>query len=276
VIGATVNLADRIQGIAKSDTVVVSEPVVRLAGGAFDYKDLGRQALRGVETPARAYQVLGISCASSRFEAATQGQLTPLVGRQEELGLLLERWRVAQDGEGQVALLSGEPGIGKSRLLGVLRERLEPNAATVLAFQCSPYYVNRALWPSIDHLERTLKLTRDEPVDAKLDKLEALMVGHYGRPPADVRFVASTLSIPCEARYGPLSVTPQKHKNETIRVLVDLALAAARRQVLSPGLFHRRFLAIFCDGNRMISLTGSPREGMWEGGPMREVEARPG
>ena len=167
----------------------------------------------------------------SRFDASRgDGALTPLVGREEELDLLLRRWSQAKDGEGQVVLLSGEPGIGKSRILSALRERLEAQGVQALRFQCSPYYVNSAFWPIIDNFERTLKFTRDETADAKLDKLEALIVAQYGRPLADVRFVASILSIPCEERYGALPMTPQKYKDETLRTLVDLIEAAARQQ----------------------------------------------
>src|SRR5689334_24569093 len=156
--------------------------------------------------------------------------LTPLVGREGEVNLLLRRWAQAQDGEGQVVLLGGEPGIGKSRILSVLRERLEAQGVQALRFQCSPYHVNSAFWPIIDNFERALKFARDETIEAKLDKLEALVVIHYGRPLADVRFVASILSIPCEERYGALTMTPQKHKDETLRTLVDITEAAARQQ----------------------------------------------
>jgi class 3 adenylate cyclase/predicted ATPase len=229
-VGETMNLASRLQGVAQPGSIVVSERVHRLAGGSFEYEDLGEQTLKGIARPTRAYRILRVSEAASRFEAATQERLTPLVGREQEIGLLLERWQLAQDGEGQVVLLSGEPGIGKSRILSALRERLEAQGAQALRFQCSPYYVNSAFWPSIDNFERALRFGRDESPESKLGKLEALMVTHYGRPLGDVRFVASILSIPCEERYGALTMTPQKHKDETQRSLVDLTEAAARKQ----------------------------------------------
>jgi class 3 adenylate cyclase len=229
-VGETMNLASRLQGIAQPGSIVVSERVHRLAGGSFDYQDLGEQSLKGIARPTHAFRILGMSAAASRFEAATQEELTPLAGREQEIGLLMERWALAQDGEGQVVLLSGEAGIGKSRILNVLRERLEGQGAQAFRFQCSPYYVNSVLWPSIDNFERALRFGRDELPESKLDKLEGLIVTHYGRPLADVRFIASILSIPCEARYGALPMTPQKHKDETIRALVDLIEAAAKNQ----------------------------------------------
>ena len=229
-VGETMNLASRLQGIAPVGGIVVSERVHRLAGGAFDYQDLGAQTLKGIARPTRAYRIVGVSEAASRFEAATQEGLTPLVGREQEIGLLLERWALARDGEGQVVLLSGEPGIGKSRILSALRERLEGQGAQALRLQCSPYYVNSAFWPSIDNFERALKCGRDESPASRLDKLEALIVTHYGRPLADVRFIASMLSIPCDERYGAISTTPEKHKDETLRTLVDLTETAARKQ----------------------------------------------
>jgi hypothetical protein len=229
-VGETMNLASRLQAIAQPGTIVVSERTRRLSGGSFDYEDLGEQGLKGIAYPARAYRILGLSEAASRFEAAHQVGLTPLVGREQELGLLLERWRLAQDGEGQVVLLSGEPGLGKSRILSALRERLEGRGAQALRFQCSPYYINSALWPAIENFDRALHFARDEPPESKLDKLEALIVTYYGRPLSDVRFIASALSIPCEQRYGTLAMTPQKRKDETLRALVDVTEAAARKQ----------------------------------------------
>ena len=173
---------------------------------------------------------MAVSAAASRFEAATYGLVTPLVGREQEIGLLLDRWQRAQEGEGQVVLLSGEPGIGKSRILNTLRERLADQGVGTLRFQCSPYHVNSALYPTIDNWERALKFGRDDSPESKLDKLEALMVRHYGLPLSDVSFVATMLSIACESRYGAISVTPQKHTDETLRVLMAIVEAAARRQ----------------------------------------------
>ncbi len=229
-VGDTMNIASRLQEIALPDSIVVSERVHRLAAGSFDFEDLGARTLKGLESSVRAYRILQVSQAASRFDAATQEELTPLVGREQEISLLLDRWALAQNGEGQVVLLSGEPGIGKSRMLSELRERLGRQGAQTLRFQCSPYHVNSAFWPSIDNIERALQYGRDEAPESKLDKLEQLMVNHYGLSLSDVRFIAAILSLPFEARYGALELTPQKHKDETLRALVDMAEAAAHKQ----------------------------------------------
>ena len=213
-VGSAPNLASRLQGLATADEIVIAASTRRLVGYAFELLDLGEHDLKGIAEPVHAWRVERVLAAESRFDAHRGGDtLTPLVGRDEELDLLLRRWSQARDAEGQVILLSGEPGIGKSRILGALRQRLGAEGVQALRFQCSPYYVNSAFWPIIDNLERTLRFARDEPTDAKLDKLEALIVTHYARPLADVRFVAAILSIPCEERYGALPMTPQKHKD---------------------------------------------------------------
>ena len=230
-VGSTPNLAARLQGLAAADQIVIAASTRRLVGSAFELTDLGEHDLKGIAEPVHAWRVERALVTESRFDANRGGDaLTPLVGRGEELDLLLRRWSQAKDGEGQVVLLSGEPGIGKSRILSALRQRLDAQGVQALRFQCSPYYVNSAFWPVIDNFERALKFARDETADAKLDKLEALVVTHYGRPLADVRFVAAILSIPCEERYGALPMTPQKHKDETLRTLVDITEAAARQQ----------------------------------------------
>jgi class 3 adenylate cyclase/tetratricopeptide (TPR) repeat protein len=228
-VGETPNLVSRLQGLASADQIVIAASIRRLVGNAFELADLGEHDLKGAE-PVHAWRVAAVSAAASRFEASHGAGVTPLVGREQEIGLLLDRWQRAQEGEGQVVLLSGEPGIGKSRVLSTLRERLEDQGVGSLRFQCSPYHVNSAYYPTIDNFERALKFGRDESPESKLHKLEALMVGHYALPLTDVRFVAAMLSIPCEARYGAISITPQKHKDETLRVLVAIVEAAARRQ----------------------------------------------
>jgi class 3 adenylate cyclase/predicted ATPase len=229
-VGETPNVAARIQGLADADQIIIGADTRRLVGGTFDLADFGEHVLKGIVEPVRTWCVTGLAVSEGRFDAAHGEALTPLVGRDLELGLLMDRWARAQDGEGQVVLVSGEPGIGKSRVLSALREMLESEGAKAMRFQCSPYYVNSAFWPSIDNFERALNFERDESPESKLDKLEALMVNHYQRPIADVRFVASMLSIPCDERYGELAMTPQKFKDETLRTLVDLTEAAARKQ----------------------------------------------
>jgi len=229
-VGETPNLAARIQGLAGPDQVIIGPDTRRLVGGTFELDDIGEHALKGIVDPVRAWRVTGLASSRGRFDAAHGEALTPLVGREEELDILLRRWQLAQDDEGQVVLLSGEPGIGKSRILSALREKLESGRAKAMRFQCSPYYINSAFWPSIDNFERALKFARDESPESKLDKLESLIVAHYERPLSDVRFIAAMLSIPCEERYGELPMTPQKFKDETLRTLVDLTEAAANKQ----------------------------------------------
>ncbi len=161
-VGSTPNLAARLQGLATADQIVIATPTRRLIGNVFELIDLGEHDLKGIAEPVHAWRVERALATESRFDASRGGQaLTPLVGRDEELDLLLRRWSQARDGEGQVVLLSGESGIGKSRLLSALRERLEAQGVQAQRFQCSPYYVNSAFWPIIDNFERALKFIRD-------------------------------------------------------------------------------------------------------------------
>jgi class 3 adenylate cyclase len=230
VVGETPNLAARLQALAEPGTVVVPASTRRLIGYRFQLHDLGRREIKGLAEPVEVWAVEGVSASEGRFEAVRSGRLTGFVGREHELGLLIERWNLAQDGEGQVVLLSGEPGIGKSRILSELRGRLEAQHATSVRLHCSPYYVNSAFYPIIDNFERALRFATDDTAEQKLDKLEALIVGEYGCPREDLRFIASMLSIPCDERYGSVAITPQKFKDETLRALVDTTEAIARRQ----------------------------------------------
>src|SRR5262249_6263891 len=153
-LGETPNIAARVQGIADPDTVVMSAITQRLVQGLFECQDLGPQTLKGISTPLSLYRVVGESTAHSRFEAAVQKGRTPLVGRASELGVLRQRWDQAKSGAGQVVLLSGEPGIGKSRLVQELKEQVSAEGATHIKFRCSPHHQNSALYPITEHLQR--------------------------------------------------------------------------------------------------------------------------
>ncbi len=231
-MGETPNLAARLQGLADPATVVVSATTQRLAAGLFEYQALGPQALKGFSVPLSVYRVVKEKTAQSRFEAAVSAGLTPLVGREEELGLLQQRWAQAKQGAGQVVLLSGEPGIGKSRLVQELKEQLVHDGARRVEFHCSPYHQNSALYPVIDHLQRLLQFTREDTPAAKLEKLQQTLA-RYRFPQADtVPLLATLLSLPHPEGYAPLTMSPQKQKEKTQTALVAwLREEAAQRPV---------------------------------------------
>jgi class 3 adenylate cyclase len=174
VVGETPNLAARLQALAAPDTLVISESAQRQVGALFEIEDLGLQLLAGFAEPQRAWRVVRESGVLSRFEALRAASLTPLVGREEEIELLLHPWRRAAAGEGQVVLICGEPGIGKSRLAAAMRERLEGEELMRLRYFCSPHYQDSALHPFIAQLERAARFEREDPLETKLDKLGAL------------------------------------------------------------------------------------------------------
>ena len=230
-LGDTPNIAARLQGLAAPNTLVISAATHRLVQGYFECQDLGLHTLKGIDQPITLYQVLQESAAQSRLDvAATQG-LTPLVGREEEVGLLLRRWGQSQDGLGQVVLLSGEAGIGKSRLVEVLRAYTEREGYTRMAFRCSPYYQQSALYPVIEHLQRLLQFHRDDTPEAKLDKLEQGLQGYRLALDEAVPLLATLLSVSLpEARYAPLSLSPQRQRQKTLEALLTWLLAETERQ----------------------------------------------
>src|ERR1700752_3237351 len=175
IVGETPNLAARLQGVAEPNSVVIAESTRKLVGNLFELADLGVMDLKGISGPVRAWAALCPSSVESRFEALHTGGLTELVGREEELELLLRRWSKAKSGEGQVVLLSGEPGIGKSRLTAALLERLKPEPHTRLRYFCSPQHTDSAFYPIIGQMERAAGLAYDDDPQAKLDKLDAVL-----------------------------------------------------------------------------------------------------
>ncbi len=235
-LGETPNLAARLQGIAAPNTLVISVTTFQLLRGFFACQPLGTPLLKGLAQPLAVYRVLYESMARSRLDVVGSTGLTPLVGREQEVGLLRERWAQVKDGLGQVVLLSGEAGIGKSRLVQVLQEHVaaEPQA-WLTPCQCSPYYQNTALYPMIDLLERVaLRFEREESPPQKLRKLEGFLV-QYGLPLADtVPLFTSLLSLPLAADYAPLHVPPAQQKQQTLQALLTIFLRIAAQQ---PVLF---------------------------------------
>jgi class 3 adenylate cyclase len=233
VVGETPNLAARLQTLAAPESVVISQATRRLVRGLFEVEDLGPQRLKGFAEPQTAWRVEGEACAEGRFEARQTAGLTPLVGREEEITLLLRRWERARDGEGQVVLLSGEPGIGKSRLVRELRGRLGEDVHLTLTYQCSPHHITSPLHPLIEQLERAAGFARDDPPAARLDKLETLLAPGTDRLDEAVPLIAALLGISSGERYPALELTPQRQKELMLEALLEqLAALAAEQPVL--------------------------------------------
>jgi class 3 adenylate cyclase len=222
VVGETPNLAARLQGLAEPGRVVIAESTRRLLGGTFELTPLGPQALKGFDAPVPAWTVLREAENVSRFEASRSQGMTPFVGREHEVVLLLDRWRDATEGEGQVALISGEAGIGKSRTLAALRERIGDEPHVRMRYQCSPHHVNDAFYPISSQIWHAAGFVSDEPAAARLDKLEA-MIARSGLDAKDIApLLAALISIPVEGRYPPLEMAPPEQKERTIAALLAL------------------------------------------------------
>src|SRR5262245_39783520 len=228
--GETPHVAAWLHSLARPNQVVLSARTQRLVGGEFAYEDLGVHALPGGSEPLRVYSVRGEGSVASRFEAATAAGRTPFVGRDEELGLLLRRWEQAKEGEGQVVLLVGEPGIGKSRLTQTLHERMADEPHLRVPYQCLPYYTNSAFFPILRHLERAARFLREDTPAQKLDKLEALLASGPAPVPEVAPLLAALLALPTGDRYPPLTLSPQRQKARTIEALVDQFVGRSRQQ----------------------------------------------
>jgi class 3 adenylate cyclase/predicted ATPase len=232
VVGDTPNLAARLQGIAEPNTVVVADSTRRLLGNLFELKDLGAKDLKGITAPAHAWAAVRASSVESRFDALHTTSLAPLVGREEELELLLRRWARAKRGEGQVVLLAGEAGIGKSRLTVALLERLAADAHTRLRYFCSPQRADSAFHPLIAQVERAAGLTHDDKPRTKLDKLDAVLA-RTSTSPEHAALFAEMLSLLNDGRYPTLEFTPEQRRQKTLEALTSqLAGLAHQRPVL--------------------------------------------
>jgi predicted ATPase len=230
VVGETPNLAARLQAAAEPGTVVIAANTQRLLGGLFELVDLAPQRLKGFAEPLSAYRVIGKSHGDDRFEALRGHRLTPLVGREQELGVLLDRFERAREGEGQVVLLAGEPGIGKSRILHALRGHLADKPYIPLSGYCSPYHTNSALYPVTGLLERAAGFERKDPPAVALAKLEALLALGTRELEGAVPLIAELLGIFVGEKYPALNLTPERQKQRTLEVLVNQVAGLARKQ----------------------------------------------
>jgi class 3 adenylate cyclase/predicted ATPase len=227
IVGETPILAARLQGIAKPNSVVIAEGTRKLLGNLFELRDLGRQDLKGIAGSVGAFAALRPSSVASRFEALHAGGFTDLVGREEELELLLRRWSRAKAGEGQVVLLSGEAGIGKSRLTAALLERLAGEPHTRLRYFCSPQHTDSALYPVSGQMERAARFAHDDTPQSKLDKLDALLAQSSTSAQSTALF-AEMLSLPNDGRYPLLELAPEQRRQRTLQALVAQIEALTR------------------------------------------------
>jgi class 3 adenylate cyclase len=229
IVGETPNLAARLQAIAEPNTVVIAGDTRKLLGNLFELEDLAVNDLKGIAGPVRAWAALRANTVESRFEALHAAGLTALVGRGQEIDLLLHCWAEAKTGGGQVVLLSGEAGIGKSRLTAALLESVAPEPHTRLRYFCSPQHTDSAFYPIIGQMERAASLLHDDTPQQKLDKLDALLT-QTSTSIQDAALIAETLSLPNDGRYPALELTPQQRRQRTLEALTAQMEALSRQK----------------------------------------------
>ena len=230
VLGDTPNLAARLQSVAPRNGVVIAETTQRLVAGQFVFESLGKQSLKGISTSVTAYRAVGESEAPSRFEAVAERGLIPLIGRDPEIGLLVDRWARAASREAQLILLSGEAGIGKSRIVRGFRELIRDEPHNRVLYYNSPFHQNSSLYPAIDQLERALRFARDDIPEKKLDKLVRMLNALGIQAEETVPPLASLLSLPTEGRYAPLDLAPEQLKAKILQALVTIIEAMSVQQ----------------------------------------------
>jgi len=233
IAGETPNLAARLQALAEPNSILVSQSTHHLLGRQFDYQSLGERSLKGFANPVQVWHVLREAAVASRFAAGRAARAGPFIGRVQEIGLLLDRWQLAKQAEGQVIFLSGEPGMGKSRIVDALFERIGDDPYYHLVFQCSPYHTNSALNPVIRQFERSAGFTLEDSAAIKLEKLEALLSATDNLTDSTATLLADLLSIPLDGRYPPLELSPAQRKTATIAAIVhQLSRLAEQKPVL--------------------------------------------
>ena len=240
IVGETPNLAARLQGIAEPNTVVIADGTRKLLGNLFELEDLGAKDLKGIAGPVLAWAALRASSVESRFDALHTTGLTALVGREEELELLLRRWSRAKTSEGQVVLLSGEAGIGKSRLTAALLERLAAEPHTRLRYFCSPQHTDSAFYPIINQMERAAGLAHNDTPKARLDKLDAVLA-QSATSAQDAALIAEMLSLANDGRYPALELAPPQRRQKTQERLAEIS-SYSRAQLAPYIRFHIRSL----------------------------------
>ena len=231
VMGDTPNLAARLQSIAEPGQLVIAESTRQLIGELFVTGKVGQHNLKGLPEPVEVFSVLGERSVASRFAARQGGELPPIVGRDQELALLAERWRLAKAGEGQAIFLTGDAGIGKSRIAEALIGFAEAEPSKIMRFQCSPYHGESALYPAIQHLIQEAALTRNDSGDGQLDKLERLFAGvTLDDKTSAAPLIATLVGLDGTERYGPTELTPQQQRSQTMTALISYVAALASRQ----------------------------------------------
>jgi class 3 adenylate cyclase len=220
IVGETPNLAARLQALAAPDTILISETTQRLLGGSFELELTGDHELKGFSRPVPAWRVRCEASVESRFAIRMGGNL-PLIGRAHEMGLMLDRWHLARQGEGQIVTVMGEAGIGKSRSIEALQEAIAGEPHVRIRLQCSPYYSDSALHPVIQHLNRATRFAAADSPSARIEKLSSLFAHQAASDAAAIPLLAELLSIPVPTPAVPLSLTPAQRKAAIIALLID-------------------------------------------------------